>query len=119
MKKLAIRVEVGASDATFTPAEVSGIVAALYQSHRRETAIRREAIERIAIGLDMPLEVLRPPGGDVSPEDDPLCRLASLLRDEVQALPVPEGCTGRYDTVRDNALVRIVHETVCSVHNGE
>lgn len=80
-----VRVEVGAGDAEFTPTQVSAILA---------TIDPRNAPE--------PLRA-------------PLAALSELLREAVQDIPVPEGCTGHYD---DFALLAHDGDT-CPIHEGD
>lgn len=87
----AIRVEVGAGDAEFTPTEVAEVLALLRAAQRRFDAA----------------------DGIISrSEEPPSERLSKLLLDGVQALPVPDTCTGYWD---DHAL--LIHDgDTCPVH---
>lgn len=80
-----IRVECGAGDAEFTPTEVAEIAALLRAARHRF---------------------------DTEWADRAPARLVEVLVEAVQALPVPEGCTGCWD---EYAL--IVHDgDTCPVH---
>jgi hypothetical protein len=86
-----IRVEVEAADAEFTPTDLAEVIALLRAAQRRFDAA----------------------DGIISrSEDPPSERLAKLLLDGVQAVPLPDGCTGYWD---EHALLMHDGDT-CPVH---